>query len=59
MFDGHNISLNEFIEACNEAKSMVDAASENGLVMLIRTRISGEARRTILNRAFDKVANLT
>ena len=59
MFNDHNISLNEFIEACNEAKSIVDAASENGLVRLIRTRITGEARRTILNRAFDKVANLT
>ena len=57
MFDGHNIPLNEFIEACNEAKSMVDTASENGLVRLIRTRITGEARRTILNRTFDKVAN--
>ena len=59
MFDGHNIPINEFIEACNEAKNLIDAASEKGLVKLIRTRITGEARRTILNEVFETVANLT
>ena len=59
MFDGHNIPINEFIEACNEAKNLIDAASEKGLVKLIRTRITGETRRTILNEVFETVANLT
>lgn len=57
-FDGHNIPLSEFIEAVNEAKEMVSKESEANLVKLIRTKITGEARRTMVNKTFENVATL-
>jgi len=58
-FDGNNIPLNYFIEGCEEAKSMLPREAEKQFAKVIRTRIVGEARRTIQDQDFNTVAELT
>lgn len=58
-FDGNNIPLNYFIEGCEEAKSMLPKEAESQFTKIIRTRIVGEARRTIQDQDFNTVAQLT
>ncbi|XP_070170586.1 uncharacterized protein [Polyergus mexicanus] len=58
-FDGQNIPLNYFIEGCEEAKSMLPNEAESQFTKIIRTRIIGEARRTIQDQDFDSVSHLT
>ena len=58
-FDGNNIPLNYFIEGCEEAKSMLPKEAEAQFTKILRTRIVGEARRTIRDQDFDKVSKLT
>lgn len=57
-FDGQNIPLNYFIEGCEEAKSMLPSEAESQFTKIIRTRIIGEARRTIQGQDFDSVSQL-
>ncbi|XP_043476360.1 GATA zinc finger domain-containing protein 14-like [Leptopilina heterotoma] len=61
MFDGKNIPLSIFIESCLEAKSMLpdNAQVQTNLVKLIRSLISGEARRIIIGNNFNTVEQLT
>ena len=49
-FDGKNIPLSVFIEGCFEAKSMLpnDLIVEENLTKLIRSKISGEARKRVV-----------
>ena len=42
-YNGHNISLSQFIDGCNEAKSILPAHLEGELAKLIRIKFSGEA----------------
>jgi hypothetical protein len=58
-FDGQSIPLSYFIEGCEEAKSMLPADAEPQFARIIRTRIVGEARRTIQDQNFDSVTGLT
>lgn len=58
-FDGNNIPLNYFVEGCEEAKSMLPSEAESQFTKVIRTRIVGEARRTIQDQNFDTLAQLT
>ncbi|KAM0728891.1 hypothetical protein ACS0PU_004245 [Formica fusca] len=58
-FDGQNIPLNYFIEGCEEAKSMLPSEAEPQFTKIIRTRIIGEARRTIQDQDFNSVSKLT
>lgn len=58
-FDGKNIPLNYFIEGCEEAKSMLPHEAEPQFTKILRTRIVGEARRTIRDQDFETVAQLT
>lgn len=58
-FDGINIPLNYFIEGCEEARSMLPKEAESQFARVIRTRIVGEARRTIQDQDFGSVAELT
>ncbi|XP_043476414.1 uncharacterized protein LOC122507655 [Leptopilina heterotoma] len=51
-FDGTNISVNEFIRGCLEAKAMVGEAAEENLTRLIRTKVYGEARKAISGQTF-------
>ena len=58
-FDGSNIPLSYFIEGCEEAKSMLPREAEGQFVKILRTRIVGEARRTIQENDFETVSQLT
>ena len=58
-FDGQNMPLSYFIEGCEEAKAMLPAETEPQFTRIIRTRIVGEARRTIQDLDFNTVAQLT
>jgi hypothetical protein len=58
-FDGENIPLLYFIEGCEEAKSLLPAEAEYQFTKIIRTRITGEARRIIQDENFDSIAQLT
>lgn len=58
-FDGKNIPISYFIEGCEEAKSMLPKEAEAQFTKIIRTRIVGEARRTIQDQDFDSVSRLT
>lgn len=58
-FDGKNIPLSYFIEGCEEAKSMLPQEAESQFAKILRTRIVGEARRTIRDEDFDTVSDLT
>ncbi|KMQ85713.1 hypothetical protein RF55_15566, partial [Lasius niger] len=58
-FDGKNIPISYFIEGCEEAKSMLPKEAEPQFTIIIRTRIVGEARRTIQDQDFDSVSRLT
>lgn len=44
---------------CEEAKSMLPKEAEPQFTKILRTRIVGEARRTIQDRNFDTVSQLT
>jgi len=57
-FDGKNILLNYFIEGCEEAKSMLPDEAKSQFTKIIRTRIVGEAHRTIQDLYFNS-AQLT
>ena len=57
-FDGTNTPLNYFIEGCEEAKLMLPNEAESQFVKILRTRIVGEARRTISDKNFETVAEL-
>ena len=57
-FDGSNTPLSYFIEGCEEAKAMLPAEAEAQFTKVIRTKIVGEARRTIQGQDFDSIAQL-
>jgi len=50
--------LSYFIEECEEAKSMLPDKAEYQFTKIIKTRIVGEARRTIQDQIFDSVVQL-
>lgn len=54
IFDGKNIPLSSFIQGCEEAKAMLpeDDTIEQNLVKLIRSKITGEARKIILRNNY-------
>ncbi|RLU27171.1 hypothetical protein DMN91_000970, partial [Ooceraea biroi] len=58
-FDGSNISLSYFVEGCEEAKSMLPNEAESQFTKIVRTRVVGEARRTIQGQVFETIAQLT
>jgi len=58
-FNEKNIPLNYFIEGCEEANSMLPDKAKSQFTKIIRTRITGETRRTIQSKDFDSVAQLT
>jgi len=55
-FDGQNIPITYFTEECEEAKSMLSPETESQFTKIIRTRIVGEARRTIQDQNFNTVS---
>ena len=48
LFDGSNIPLSYFIDGCYEAKEMLATpTSQENLARLLRSKLSGEARKCI------------
>ncbi|KAJ8680782.1 hypothetical protein QAD02_016569 [Eretmocerus hayati] len=43
-FDGRNITIDEFLEACDEAFHIIGASTDPAFVKLISTKLRGEAR---------------
>lgn len=58
-FDGKNIPIEYFIEGCEMAKSMLTVEAEPFLAKIIRTRLTGEARRATLDQDLATVQGLT
>ena len=58
IFDGSNIPLSHFIEGCEEARLMVPQAAESNLAKLIRSKITGEARKSIYGTPYNRVHDL-
>lgn len=58
-FDGTSSALSYFIEGCEVAKSMLPKEIEPQFANILRTRIVGEARRTIEDQDFKNVSQLT
>lgn len=57
-FDGFNIPLEEFIEGCGDAKSMLLVNDEANLVKFLRLKIKGEAKRFIKDQEFQSLEQL-
>ena len=59
-FDGKNIPLSVFIEGCVETKSMLpnDLIVEENLTKLIRSKISGEVRKSIQGNSYNTIEAL-
>lgn len=49
-FDGTNMSVNMFIEHCRAAAASVEEQDMNLLIMLIKNKITGQARKHIQNK---------
>ncbi|XP_024941855.1 uncharacterized protein LOC112494513 [Cephus cinctus] len=50
-FDGSNISVHTFIQACKNAKELVSPAVISPLIRLLKNKLRGEARRMIIYEA--------
>lgn len=59
IFDGKTLSIYIFLEGCEEALLMLPEGAEGNLVKMIRTRLTGEARRVIQGQQFGTLVALT
>ena len=50
IFTGDNISLDQFIKGCREAKDMLPAETLSNLTKFIKTKVKGEARKCVTGR---------
>lgn len=57
-FTGKPGTLYAFIEGCNEAKEMIEANQVTSLVKLLRSKITGEAKRSLKGQNFNTLAEL-
>ena len=51
-FDGYNISIHDFLDECENALSMIDSKFENGFIKLMRSKLKGEAYKSIIGQQF-------
>ena len=58
IFTGDNISLDQFIEGCREAKDMLPAGAESNLTKLIKTKVKGEARKCVSGGQYRSVEDI-
>lgn len=55
-FSGENpAELSSFLEACDEALTMLDPESEKSLTQVIRGKLTGEARKAISGQTFETI----
>ena len=57
-FNGENIPLSVFLKGCEEAKEMITDENEPHLVKIIRSKLTGEARKAIYGQAFATIGEL-
>ena len=57
-FNGENIPLSVILEGCDEAKEMITDENEPNLTKLIRSKLTGESRKTIYGQAFATIEEL-
>ena len=57
IFTGDNISFEQFIEGCREARDMLLAGSEQNLTQLIKTKIK-ESRKCIIGVQYNNVEDI-
>ena len=57
-FDGENISLTQFLESLDESLAMIQPENEANLVKLIRSKLIGEARKSIQGNTFQNLNQL-
>lgn len=58
-FDIQNMPIEQFIEGCELARSMIPPEAEIYLTKIIHARLTGEARRSIQDQDFTQVRQLT
>ena len=58
LFNGENVPLSVFLEGCDEAKEMVNTENEANLAKLIRSKLTGEARKAIYGQALATIEQL-
>ena len=59
LFHGSNIPLSDFIEGCYEAKAMLPTpAAQENLARLLRSKLSGEARKCIFGSTYNNIEKL-
>lgn len=58
-YDGHNISLSQFIRACRRAKEIVPPSCERNLTRLLSNKLRGRAYSAIEDEPCETVTQLT
>ena len=58
-YNGQNIPLNQFLEGCTEAKSILSANMEPEFAKLVRIRLYGEALSSIRGQTFENIRQIT
>lgn len=57
-FDGQNIPIEDFIEGCEIAKSLLPPGAEEYFTKIIRIKLTGDARCIILDKNFTQIDQL-
>jgi hypothetical protein len=57
-YDGEKMSLTDFCSGLDESLAMIDTNAEANLVRIIRSKLIGEARRSIRNKTFANIEAL-
>ena len=57
-YDGEHLSLTDFFAGLDEAKVMIGGENEANLTKICRSRLIGEARRSIRNKEFNTIEAL-
>lgn len=54
-FDGEVLPLTPFLDGCDEALGIVGRTNERNLVKLLRAKLTGEARKSLIGQNFDSL----
>ena len=57
-YNGENIPLSVFLEGCDEAKEMITHENEANLNKILRSKLTGEARKAIYGQNFGTIDEL-
>lgn len=57
-FNGHNISVNQFIRECKDAERFVDPADKDFFIRLVKSKITENARAYLQHKTFQTIDEL-